>query len=344
MSLHLVRGLGFLLLSWPLLAPAAAEGRLGEGMTNPGYHEQPAWFKQSFLDLPEDVREAAAADKRLILYFYQDGCPYCKKLLETNFALKQIVDKTRANFDVLSLNMWGDREVTSLEGEATTEKRLAEKLKVMYTPTLIFLDEQGNRVLRLNGYYPPHQFEVALDYVAGRHERDMSIQDFAARQAPPPASGRLHMSPDYLQPPYDLSGRGHERPLLVLFEQKECPACDELHTDILEREASRELIEAFDVALLDMQADTPVTTPSGEETTARSWARELGVKYAPSLIFFDGGKEVFRAEAYLRAFHIQSVMDYVASGAYREQPNLQRFIQGRAERLEEQGIHVDLMD
>jgi len=344
MSLQPLRTLAALLLGWPVMLLAAGEGRLEEGMVNPGFHEQPAWFKQSFLELPEDVREAAAADKRLILYFYQDGCPYCKKLLETNFALRDIVDKTRGNFDVVALNMWGDREVTALDGTLMTEKRLAEQLEVMYTPTLIFLDEQGNRVLRLNGYYPPHKFEIALDYVAGHHEQQLSIQDFAARRAPSAASGKLHRSPDYLQPPHDLSGRGEQRPLLVLFEQEECPACDELHSDILKREASQTLIASFDVALLDMQADAPVTTPSGKETTARQWARELGVKYAPSLVFFDGGEEVFRAEAWLRAFHIQSVMDYVASGAYKEQPNLQRFIQKRADRLEEQGVHVDLMD
>jgi thioredoxin-related protein len=69
------------------------------------------------------------------------------------------------------------------------------------------------------------------------------------------------------------------------------------------------------------------------------------VKYAPSLVFFDrDGREVFRAEAYLRSFHIQSVMDYVASGAYLEQPSFQRFISARADALEAQGVLVDLMD
>ena len=93
---------------------SAAEAALEAGMMNPGYHEQPAWFKQSFLDLREDVAEATAGGKRLMLYFYQDGCPYCQKLLETNFALRDIVDKTRATLDVVSINIWGDREVTDL--------------------------------------------------------------------------------------------------------------------------------------------------------------------------------------------------------------------------------------
>ncbi|MFA7386616.1 MAG: hypothetical protein WCZ87_03030, partial [Thiohalobacteraceae bacterium] len=58
--------------------PAAEErpvDSLEPGMTNPGYHEKPAWFKNSFLDLREDVAEARAEDKQVVLYFYQDGCP-----------------------------------------------------------------------------------------------------------------------------------------------------------------------------------------------------------------------------------------------------------------------------
>ena len=82
---------------------------LEAGMVNPGYAEKPAWFANSFLDMREDVAEAAAAGKRVMLYFYQDGCPYCKKLLDTNFALSDTVRRTRENFEVIAINMWGDR-------------------------------------------------------------------------------------------------------------------------------------------------------------------------------------------------------------------------------------------
>jgi thioredoxin-related protein len=75
------------------------------------------------------------------------------------------------------------------------------------------------------------------------------------------------------------------------------------------------------------------------------WARELNLQYAPSLVFFDAsGREVFRTEAWLRSFHIQSAMDYVASGSYLEQPAFQRYLSARADALEAQGIHVDLLD
>ena len=336
-----------LLISAPVWSAesAGAEEKLLEGMVNPGYHDQPAWFKQSFLDIREDVAEAAANGQRVVLYFYQDGCPYCKKLLDTNFALRDIVDRTRKSLQVVAINMWGDREVTGFDGGTTTEKRFAQDLKVMFTPTMLFLDEQGGVVMRLNGYYPPHKFSAVLDYVAGRKEKEMAFRDYWAQQAPPAASGTLHVDSAYLQPPYRLAERDAAKPLLVLFEQKDCPACDELHLDILKREASAELLNGFDVVLLDMWAKTPVQRPDGGDTSAAQWARQLGVQYAPTLVMFDpGGREVFRSEAYLKAFHIQSSLDYVLSGAYLEQPSFQRFVQARADALEAQGIHVDLMD
>jgi thioredoxin-related protein len=324
---------------------AAEEAGLAAGMVNPGYHEQPAWFKQSFLDIREDVAEAAQAGRRVVLYFYQDGCPYCKKLLETNFALRPIVEKTRRGFEVVAINMWGDREVTDFEGRLTTEKRFAEELRVMFTPTMLFLDEAGKVLVRVNGYYAPHKFEAVLDYVAGHKEAELSFRDYFKQLDPAPATGRLHHSPAYLQPPYHLAKRGGDKPLLVLFEQKECAVCDELHLDILRREESQAQLNQFDVVLLDMWSDTPVQIPAGQTLTAEDWARALNVQYAPTMVLFDGhGQEVFRAEAYLKAFHIQSVLDYVASGAYREQPNFQRFVQARADALEAQGIHVDLME
>ena len=325
-------------------APPAAPTGLQPGMVNPGFHEQPDWFKQSFLDIREDVAEAADNGRRVLLYFYQDGCPYCKKLLETNFSLRDIVERTRRYFDVIAVNMWGDREVTDFDGNSITEKQFAGNLKVMFTPTLLFLNEQGKVVMRLNGYYPPHKFGTVIDYVGQRKESELTFRDYLAKASPVEPKGKLHYDESYLQPPYRLAERLGVKPLLVLFEQRACPQCDELHDDILKRKESAELLSGFDVVLLDMWAKTPVQTPAGKDTTVADWSRALGIQYAPTMVLFDrSGKEVFRTEAYLKAFHLQSAMDYVLSRAYLEQPSFQRYIQARADALEARGIHIDLM-
>ena len=79
--------------------------------------------------------------------------------------------------------------------------------------------------------------------------------------------------------------------------------------------------------------------------SVREWARELEVLHAPSLVFFDvEGEEVFRTEAYLKSFHVHGAIDYVVSGAYRLQPNFQRYLQHRTEALHARGFDVNLMD
>jgi thioredoxin-related protein len=334
-----------LLLSFDLSA-AEGEGLQG-GMVNPGFHEKPAWFKHSFLDLREDVAEAAAENKRVMLFFHQDGCPYCAKLLNDNFTIKEIVDKTVANFQVIEINIWGDNEVTDLSGGTTTEKAFAAAMKVMYTPTLIFLDEQGRKVLRLNGYYPTHKFTTALDYVAERQETQQSYRDFLAKRQPAAASGKLQRRPEYLQPPYDLrpQRRQGDKPLLVLMEMRQCPPCDELHRDILDHPDLQGVLANFDIALIDVWSSGLLTTPAGETLKATEWASDLKINYAPSLLFFDRhGREVFRSEAYLKRFHIHAVLDYVASGGYLQEPNFQRFVQARADHLRERGVEIDLME
>ena len=323
---------------------AKEEAALEAGMVNPGYHEQPSWFKNSFLDINEDIAEAKENGKRLILFFYQDGCPYCKKLFEDNFGQRSIADKTRNNFDVVSINIWGDREVV-LGSENFSEKAFAEKLKVMYTPTLIFFNEEGKAVLRANGYYHPGKFNAALDYVLERHDKKEAFHNYLTRVSPAPAKGVIHREVETMSSPYRFDNKPEGNYRLVMFEQKECKTCDELHLDVLKRKESQEMIKSFEVAVLDMWSDEKVTTPDGKSIKVRDWAKQLNIQYAPSLVYFDKhGKEVFRTEAYLRSFHVQSTMDYVASGAYKEQPNFQRYIDDRAHKLREMGIEVDIMN
>ncbi len=331
------------LLFAPFSLWAAQEGALDAGLVNPGHVDKPAWFKSSFLDLRDDVAEASEAGKRVVLYFYQDGCPYCEKLVNTNFAQRDIEQKTRQHFDVVAINMWGDATVTDLAGNEVSEKQFAVDLKVQFTPTLLFLDESGELALRTNGYYPPHKFSTALDYVIEKREGKERFADYLAARNPQKARGKLHIGKDYLPPPYALQRKAGDRPLLVLFEQHDCAACDEMHGEALRRPESNKLLKQFDVVLLDIWSKQPLTTPDGRQLPTNQWVKELGIQYAPSMLFIDDkGREIFRAEAYLRPFHTQSVLEYVATNAYRTQPEFQRFVQDRADHMREQGIVVDL--
>ncbi len=105
-----------------------------------GLYHQP-WFEESFLDLNEDFTEARNAGRRLAVIFEQRGCSYCTKMHTEVLAQKYINDYVRNNFKIVQLNLWGAREVTDFDGTVLTEKKLAERWGVLFTPTVVFLKD-----------------------------------------------------------------------------------------------------------------------------------------------------------------------------------------------------------
>lgn len=304
--------------------------------------ELPPWFVETFLDFREDVREARAQGKRLLVYFGQDGCPYCKLLMQTTFTETRVADLARHRFLPIALNLWGDREITWVDGRKMTEKQLGAQLKVQFTPTLLLFNERAEVIARLNGYQSPTRMAAALHYAADRLETKQPFDDYMQRVAAEPASATLHDEPFFLKPPYRLTRHAGARPLAVLFERTHCSSCEELHREAFRRKEVAELLPKFDIARLTPSDAREVITPVGHKTTVDVWAQQLKIVYAPTWVFFDANGEVFRVESYTRPFHLASALEYVATGAYRNEPSFQRFVQARAERLRASGQSVDL--
>jgi thioredoxin-related protein len=293
--------------------------------------QYPDWFKKSFLDLPDDLNEAVEREKRgMIVYFGQRRCAYCKMLLEVNFGLSDISAYTRQHFDVIPIDIWSTEEVTTLPGEVLTQREFSLRQKTNFTPSLIFYDGKGREALRLRGYYPPYQFRAALEYVADQHYLRESFPDYLARgdESTHFEPGDLNEEEFFIPPPHNLNrSRFHgQRPLVVFFEQGRCHACDVLHGQPLREPAINKLIRDFDNVQLDIQSDIPVITPAGQRTTAREWAKELGIFYTPSLLFYDEqGKEIIRVDSVVRFYRLRKVINYITSRGYLTEPNYQRW-------------------
>ncbi len=120
------------------LASPAAPSTIGDD----GLHKE-EWFSITFRDIAEDIAAAEAEGKRLVLVFEQRGCIYCRKMHEELLADPEVADFIKANFKVVQYNMFGDEEVTDLDGEVLSEKTAARKWGYVFTPTLVFLPEEA---------------------------------------------------------------------------------------------------------------------------------------------------------------------------------------------------------
>ena len=164
-------------------APARAEAVL----TEDGIYREP-WFLESFLELADDLAAANEKKKRLAIMWELRGCPYCKETHLVNFSRPEITSFIQQRFEILQLNIIGSREVTDFDGEKLSEKRLAQKYDVRYTPTFQFFPDSAaalagkkpreREVTRAQGYMPPPQFLAMFRYVSERAYEKGSLRDY----------------------------------------------------------------------------------------------------------------------------------------------------------------------
>ena len=177
------RGLLTGLAALGLGAPARAQAVL----TDDGLYRQP-WFLESFLELPDDLQGAANIGKRFAIMWELRGCPYCKETHLVNFARPDIENYVKANFDILQLNIIGSRKVTDFDGSEISEKALATKYGIRFTPTVQFFPEsaaglgqktaESREVARAPGYLRPDDFLALFRFVREKGYETKSFRDY----------------------------------------------------------------------------------------------------------------------------------------------------------------------
>ena len=106
-----------------------------------GLHKQ-SWMRDTFKDLREDLDEANLEGKRLVLMFEQRGCVYCSKMHKDVYSREKVSNYIDENFFVVQLNLHGDLEVTDFDGEILSEKAMARKWSILFTPTVLYLPQE----------------------------------------------------------------------------------------------------------------------------------------------------------------------------------------------------------
>lgn len=161
-------------------------------LTDDGLYKQ-SWFLESFLDLADDLEGARKDGKRFVVMWGLKGCPYCKETHFVNFAQPRISDYVKSNFELLQLNIIGSRKVTDFDGTELSEKELAAKYGVHFTPTFQFFGERAaalkalppkeREVARTAGYLRPDDFLAMFRYVREKAYERKSFREFLQNQA-----------------------------------------------------------------------------------------------------------------------------------------------------------------
>ncbi len=301
-------------------------------------YETPSWFKESFLEIAEDIEEANEENKHVMLFMHLNGCPYCNKMIEENFAEDQLKPYLLEHFDSIGLNIQGDREIEFNETVSTTEGKLAKILNVQYTPTIIFLGEGNKTVLRLNGYRSPEAFKQALEFVSSKAYLKTSFSRYKANNMP---DVKYAFKPSALfSETKDFSQL--TQATAVLFEDKSCDECSAFHTQILARDEIQTLFKRYHFVRLDALSEVDIIDFNGNKTTPKKWAESLALSYRPGIILFDEKKEVARIESQLYPFHFESVLRFGLDKHYKSYASYLDLMAVRIERLTQEGVNVNI--
>jgi thioredoxin-related protein len=280
----------------------------------------PYWFKESFLEIELDIEEALEEEKLLMLYFHQEGCPYCKATIEKNFSDPTTKEFIQENFDVVEINIRGSRSITLPDGDVVDERAFSKLMKVQYTPTILILDDNGlNEPLeRMNGFRPLPIFQETLLVATGKDEE----LGFTLESEP------NLVKQNYFSENYDLSTFIGQKPVAIFIEKKDCAICQQMHREAFASKENYKALSDWHVIQIDVdEVDQEIILPDGTPQNIGDFIEGRVVDFLPTVILYGLGEteETFRMDSYLTNFGVKSTLQYIESGDYKSQPDLQRW-------------------
>jgi thioredoxin-related protein len=121
-----------------------------------------------FLPPPHNLDRSHFPSKRpLVVFFEQGNCHACD-VLHGQPLREPAINRLIRKFDNVQLDIRQDTPVITPAGERTTAKQWAQALGIFYTPSLVFFDEQGKEIIRVDSVVRFYRLRNVINYINTR--------------------------------------------------------------------------------------------------------------------------------------------------------------------------------
>ena len=250
------------------------------------------FFAQTFGDLPEELAAARAAGKLgLLLFFEQEGCPYCERMMQTILNQAAVQDWYRERFVSIAVDISGDVELVDVDGITLPSKVFARHRRVKTTPTLSFIDLSGAEVYRrVTMVSGPREFMLMGQYIAEGRYTDTNWKDYAGEHPEVVNSATVQQVVDFRLEAAAAAASGTN--LLLAVTREGCRYCAKLRREFLAPMIrGGEYVYKVQIREMMMEPDTAIRDFSGQLTTTAEIAARYGVSITPTVLLLDASGE-----------------------------------------------------
>lgn len=131
-------------------------------------------FEQALLDAPK-------LDKMIMVAFHGTTCPFSKKMKDEVYSKPDIQHLINTYFIPVEI-MLDENKTMLYNGYEIKAQHLANIFKVEGTPTLAFLNEEGDLIAIQPGYLTPKLFAKLMEYVGKGFYATMSFSEFSVKK------------------------------------------------------------------------------------------------------------------------------------------------------------------
>ena len=123
------------------------------------------------------------AKKYLAVFFEAKNCKNCGLLHE-----KTLQDETTRNlikqFSSVQLDRFAETKIITPAGKSSTAKEWANKLGISYSPAMVFFNQDGKEVMRIDAQMRTFHIQSVFDYVlTSAYKTELNFQRYISARA-----------------------------------------------------------------------------------------------------------------------------------------------------------------
>ena len=112
-------------------------------------------------------RSQVPAERPLVVFFERRSCHACDVLHSEPLSDPAVIERVQ-RFDAVQLDLDAETPLVTPEGERTTAREWGERLEIHWAPSILFFDEGGQEILRIEAVVGLHRLSTTMDYVLTR--------------------------------------------------------------------------------------------------------------------------------------------------------------------------------